>query len=382
MAHRLARWCLLSLVVVAAGAAAPLPAYTAPPAQAQVWPTDGWRTSAPEEQGMDSEQLAALFDVIAARRAEIHSVLVVRNGALVAEAYAPPYTAETEHRLYSCTKSVTSALVGIAVGEGYIEGVDQPALGFFPDRTFDNIDEVKQAMTLEDLLTMRSGLDWPDENMSLTYDLAVSRDWIGFVLNRPMAAAPGTEFVYNNGVSHVLSAIVQAATGSSTLAFAQEQLFEPLGIVDHYTWETDPEGIANGGWGLFMVPRDMAKFGYLYLNEGEWDGEQIVPAEWVAASTREHVASGHHGGYGYQWWIFPDDGFYAAIGLEGQYILVAPSLSLVAVFTSGLQGAESDLPRLLFEEYVIPAAESTTPLPENPGGVAQLEAQIGVFAEG
>jgi CubicO group peptidase (beta-lactamase class C family) len=126
----------------------------------------------------------------------------------------------------------------------------------------------------------------------------------------------------------------------------------------------------------------MAKLGLLFLGGGEWDGEQIVPAEWVAASTREHVASGHHGGYGYQWWIFPDDGFYAAIGLEGQYILVAPSLSLVAVFTSGLQGAESDLPRLLFEEYVIPAAESTTPLPENLGGVAQLEAQIGVFAEG
>ena len=319
---------------------------------------------------MDSELLVGMFDYIERENANVHSVLIIRNGYIVAEAYFHPYRLSTRHNIYSCTKSFTSALVGIAIDEGYIDGLDHRVLDFFPEYTIANDDPRKQAMTLEHLLTMTSGLDWPESSVSyssssnILMQMLWRRDWVQFVLDRPMVAEPGTTFNYNTGVSHLLSAIIGEATGTSTLSFARTHLFEPLGI-SSVSWRSDPDGITFGGGGIWMTPRDMAKFGYLYLEGGVWDGQQVVPADWVEAS----VSAPH---YGYQWWILRN-GAYAALGYRGQRIFVIPDLEMVVVFTGALS---SDTPLVLVDAFVIPAARSSAPLPENPAGVALLESRI------
>jgi CubicO group peptidase (beta-lactamase class C family) len=319
---------------------------------ASYWPTDGWRTSSLEEQEMDPALLAQMFKTIDERHLIIDSVLVIRNGYIVAEKYYPPYTSDTRHRLYSCTKSFISALIGMAIEDGYIDGVKNPVLDFFPHRTFMNLDELKQSMTLEDLLTMRSGLDW-EEGMPEYQAMQATRDWVGFVLNKTMAVEPGSQFNYCSGCSHVMSAIIQETTGVSTLEFAQRRLFEPLNI-SNFHWGLDGSGIPNGGWGLEMTPRDMAKFGYLFLNEGTWDGQQIVPSNWVRLSTQTGLPTGEVVDYAYQWWVDSASGLYAAQGLNGQKIYVIPGLELVVVFTANMDDTTPIFE--LVEDWVIPAA--------------------------
>jgi CubicO group peptidase (beta-lactamase class C family) len=342
------------------------------------WPTEGWRSSTPEEQGMDSEKLAQIFEVITEQRLNIHSVLIIRNGYLVTEAYYHPFRSKNMHEVYSVTKSVVSALVGIALEKGFIESVHQPVLDFFPEQTIENDDAHKQAITLEHLLTMTSGLEWTEGDTGR--QLWQNIDWAQFVLNRPMAVEPGTQFNYNSGNTHLLSVIIQETTGMSTLSFAQAHLFEPLGISD-VLWSRDPSGISIGGWGLRMTPCDMAKLGYLYLNNGVWDGQQVVPADWVNASIQKHVQVTDplepwelH--LGYSWWLH-EFGPYAAHGMRGQFIYVIPDLNMVVVFTSGLdEEAEFVQPELLIRDFIMPAAISSEPLPENPEGVALLESLI------
>jgi CubicO group peptidase (beta-lactamase class C family) len=332
------------------------------------WPTDGWRTSPPEEQGMDPERLTDMWAYIKEKNVRIDSVTIVRHGYLVWDAYSHSNAKNSNHDIYSCTKSFTSALVGIAIDQGYIEGVNQPVLSFFPERTITNMDARKEVLTLEHLLAMRDGLEWTEKSLNLipTHDtwqeMKQTRDWVQFILDRPMAAEPGTRWNYNTGASHLLSVILQKTTGMPASAFAQEHLFGPLGI-SGVTWGADPQGRSNGGTSLRMTPRDMAKFGYLYLNEGRWDGQQIVPEAWVKASTTSHYPTfeTYFGEleYGYQWWIIPWAGYYSAIGALGQYIIVLPELDMVVVFTSNLTNDEDFfVPLLLLEIYVIPSVES------------------------
>ncbi|MBN1202790.1 MAG: serine hydrolase [Anaerolineae bacterium] len=339
-----------------------------------VWPTDGWRTSTPEEQGMDSGQLAALFEALDNGGGGLHSVLVIRNGFIVTEAYFGIYHQDTQHILYSVTKSFISSLVGIAQEDGAIEGLDQPVLSYFPDRTVDNLDARKQAITLEHLLTMSAGLDWPENDYSgCVRMVSASDDWAQYMLDRPMINDPGAAFHYSSGVSVLIGAVVQQATGQDLEDFAVKRLFEPLGISD-YEWEADPTGLVNGGYGLHLAPRDMAKFGYLFLNEGVWDGEQIVPADWVATSTSPHIVVAGDYNYGYQWWVPSEQDYYAALGYQGQRIVVVPDLELVVVFTALLNN--DSIEETLLHDYILPAAVSDEPLPPNPDGVAQLEAAM------
>jgi CubicO group peptidase (beta-lactamase class C family) len=348
---------ILILISACGGIRATLPTPQFVPDQAQppipkaYWPTDGWRMSAPEDQGMDAGRLNQMFENIDQRRLRIDSVLVVRNGYIVAEKYYAPDTIDTQHVLYSCTKSFISALIGIAIEDGYIENVNQPVLSFFPDHVFENVEARKEAMALEDLLTMRSGLAW-NEGMAAYQGMMGSSDWVTYVLDQQMVADPGTQFNYCSGCSHVMSAIIEETTGIGTLAFAEENLFEPLGI-NNYDWELDSRGIPNGGWGLHMTPREMAKFGYLFLHEGEWDGQQIVPAEWVQNSTQAGLATGEGVDYAYQWWVYPDDNLYAAQGLNGQMIYVIPDLALVVVFTADM--ADPSPIFGLLEDWIVPA---------------------------
>jgi CubicO group peptidase (beta-lactamase class C family) len=327
------------------------------PEEEVYWPTEGWRVAAPEEQGMDAALLQQMLDAIREQNLNIDSVVVVHNGFIVTEKYYSPYKQDTKHGLQSVTKSVVSALVGIAIQEGYITGVDDAVLDFYPERTFENDDALKRSITLEHLLTMSSGLAWDWDEMVST------PDWVQYTLDQPVVSEPGTEFYYSSGNAHVLSAIIQETSGLNTLDFAQLYLFEPLGISD-IRWKTDLEGIPKGGWGMAMTPRDMAKLGYLYLNQGMWDGRQIIPAEWIAASTERYVQVPEPlepwGLYmGYLWWIH-GDGPYAAHGTKGQFIYVIPESDLVVVFTGNITDAKFAQPQLLIRDYIIPAVAATT----------------------
>ena len=346
------------------------------------WPTEGWRTSTPEEQGIDSEMLADMLGAIRNERYDIDSVLVVRHGHMVLDAYIHPFGPDQRHTIHSCTKSIVSALIGIAIDKGYIGGADQAVLDILPDRSAANLDANKEAMTLEDVLTMSTGLKCRD---SYLYgwrglnEMRASEDWVQFVLDLPMAEEPGIRFEYCNSASFLLSAIIQETTGTSAAAFAEKYLFGPLGISD-VVWPSNLQGI-NIGWGeLRMRPHDMARIGYLYLNAGQWDGKQVVPAGWVEASTRKHVSARTlQNGYGYQWWIHPS-GMYMALGYAGQYIVVVPQKDMVVVFTSDLSERQFFVPQELLDDFILPAAKSSKPLPENPDGVALFESLIKALA--
>ena len=322
-------------------------------------PPSYWPTAIPDEQGMNADLLAGVVDTIKERDYDVDSVTVIRNGYIVLDEYFPPFEPNSMHIIHSCTKSIVSALIGIAIDQGYIEGVDQLVLDLFMERTAANLDADKETMTLEDLLTMSSGLECRDSylyNWRGLNEMRESDDWVQFMLNLPMAEPPGTRFEYCNGGSFLLSAIIQETTGMSALAFAEENLFGPLNITDVH-WPANPEGITIGWGDIHMRPHDMAKIGYLYLNGGQWDGEQVVPAAWVKASTQAHIAAGTlSDGYGYQWWV-DDGGYYMAIGYQGQFIYVVPEKDMVVVFTSELDESDFFIPETLLNEYIIPAAE-------------------------
>jgi CubicO group peptidase (beta-lactamase class C family) len=324
-------------------------------ANATYWPTVSWRTSPPEEQGMDSQKLAQMLDTIQQEKLNFHSLLIIRNGYLVSESYFGPYKQDTKHELYSCTKSFVATLIGIALDKGFIDGTDQRILDFFPDEAFANLDGEKEDMTLEDVLTMRSGLDW-EEGDAAFGAMYSSPDWVKFMLDKPMAQPPGEQFNYCSGCSHLLSAILQQTTGMNTGDFAEQSLFKPLGI-SNAKWDTDAVGIPIGGWGLQLTPRDMAKLGYLYLQDGQWDGEQIISTQWVENATQTHTETDSELGYGYQWWTYPSLVGYTALGLYGQTIFVIPEAELVIVTTAEMENHD-EIFRLI-EEYILPAVQKS-----------------------
>lgn len=341
------------------------------------WPTSGWQTSTPESQGMDSSVLKTMLETVQTQNYNIDSITVIRNGYLVLDASLFPYRQDSKHIIHSCTKSIVSILIGVAIDQDFIEGIQTPVLEFFPDRTVSNLDPDKKSLTLENLLTMTSGLECRDSYLyrwSGLNEMRGSDDWVQFMLDLPMEAAPGTKFEYCNGASFLLSAIITETTGMSSNEFAEINLFNPLGISD-LSWPINPQGI-NIGWGeLRMLPQDMAKIGYLYLNGGEWDGEQIVPTTWVEDSTRKYISATLADGYGYQWWV-DNSGVYLALGYAGQFIFVVPEKELVVVFTSDLSDSDFYTPQNLLNDYIIPAAVSPDPLPENPAAEAALHQLI------
>jgi CubicO group peptidase (beta-lactamase class C family) len=257
----------------------PTPSPTAMP----YWPARDWRTSTPEQQGMDSELLAQMMEQIQSKQINLHSLIIVRHGYIVTETYFQPYEADNQVEIYSITKSIVSALVGIAIQQGSIDSVNHKVLDYFPDLEVANNDARKQAITLEHLLTMSSGLEWSDDVNNGEMDQ--SQDTVKYVLDRPMAATPGQVFVYNSGAPTILTAILRKTTGKSPLEFAQANLLGPLGISD-IRWKTYQNGLEVGGAGIQLTPRDMAKLGYLYLRGGLWEGKQIVPATAISGGCK------------------------------------------------------------------------------------------------
>ena len=322
---------------------------------AEYWPTNGWQTAAPEDHGLDPAKLGAILEEIEAKELVIDCVLVVRDGYIVFEEYRDPFGPDDRGEIFSVTKSYISALVGIAIEQGHIEGIDQHVLDLFPNREIDNVDARKEAMTLEHVLEMGSGLDWDDGQM-FEEGWWETSDWVQRLLDRPMIEEPGTRYNYCTACSHMLSALIEDKTGVKTAEFAQANLFDPLGIED-VPWGTGPEGVNTGGWGIQLTPRELAKFGYLYLNEGEWDGQQLVPAEWVRESTKEQIVADFDQHYGYHWAIQPlPVANYSATGASGQFIMVLPELDMVVVFTGSHENLDVAIElRELIGNNILPA---------------------------
>ncbi len=352
----------LTLIILTLAVGCGASGETTTPVKRDYWPTEGWQTSTPEEQNMDSAKLDKMMEFIDEADLTIFSVVVVRHGYIVLEEYPDPFfDRDWKWKLHSVTKSFTSALIGIAIEKGFIDSVEQKVIDFFPDRTIANLDSQKQNMTLEHLLTMTSGLDWDEHSFrygdprNSLAQMVRSRRPTQFMLDLPMASEPGEDFLYNTGASYLLSAIITETTGQDTFDFAREFLFEPLGITD-VKWANSIEFIPYGGSELHLTPRDMAKFGYLYLNNGIWDGKQIVPTDWVAKSTETHVFLTESGGYGYHWWTLPKNEIYYASGLYEQKIYVIPDLDMVVAFTAGLKGWDPE--PLLLHLFIIAACEN------------------------
>jgi CubicO group peptidase (beta-lactamase class C family) len=347
-------------------AAPPDPAY---------WPTGGWRTATPASQGLDGARLDAMLTEIRAAELPIDSVTVVSHGYVVLDEAFEPFASNTGrdehatgqlHELQSATKSVTSMLLGIALHDEAAKGVSVDTtvatLAAAIGSTLQHMDSRKRALTVEDLLTMRSGLAWretgypyePGSGNDVMAMLATD-NWTEYVSNRPMADQPGTTFAYNTGAAHLVSGVVTMLTQRPAVELAEPRLFAPLGIRDD-EWQAAPEGVTSGGFGLRLAPDDLARLAFLYLHGGRWDARQVVPADWVRESTTDRIADPLVE-YGYLWWLDQADGYAYMSGLRGQLAAVVPADDLVVVITARLPADvdASVVTRWLLERYVLPA---------------------------
>jgi CubicO group peptidase (beta-lactamase class C family) len=351
--------------------------------QPAYWPTQGWKNTLPEEQGMDSAELVRMFEYIEDNNIELHSLLIVRNGFLVVESYWHPYGPNDRHSIESITKTVVGTLLGIAIDSGEVKNVKQKLVDFFPERVIQNMDKNKKSITLEHLLSMTPGLDCEDAIALGGMDQA--GDWVQYFLDLPMSSKPGAKWIYCSGSSHLISAVLQKGTGMDARSYANQNLFVPLGVpqITGLDWATDHQNITNGVAGLYLTPRELAKYGYLYLNQGRWDGRQIVSSQWVNESTKEQAYIGEDeyvGGldrrFGYFWSIFPEQEYYGYLGRGGQELFVLPQENMVVVFTGALEVGKESILLNLVNDYIVPSVRSESAFPSNPQACVELETFI------
>ncbi len=348
---------------------------------------DGWLTASLETVGMSVEPLKNLMEIQLNRdEHEIHCILVIKDGLLVFEEYFPGhdfdlntsnyhgawinFNRDTLHNLHSVTKSITSTLLGIAIDNGFIAGVEEKVYDFFPD--YDSLrTEMKDRILLSHLLNMRAGWEWNETDVEVTsaestyMQMLFSDDPLGYVLGRPMEAEPGTLFDYSGGVTNVLGQVIERSVTTDFENFADQYLFHPLGITNR-SWCYFPSGMILVSGDLHIRPRDMAKIGYLFINNGKWQESQVVSPDWINEATQQRVDLPDFwgpDGYGYHWWFqtFTVEGvvldsFYAS-GWGGQFILMVPDLKMVVVFT-GANYVNSPFPdmRTMLEKYILQSA--------------------------
>lgn len=384
--HGIAWLSFLCASILLPGAAWPMDASCASAPQQ----LDDWETASPEDVGIDAAVLCKITQELAAQgraaalpdRRNVHAVLVVRHGKLVFEAYAAgkdenwgeplgvvPHDAGTKHDVRSISKSVVSLLFGIALERKLIAGTDVPVMSFFPEYA-----ELKtpkwDKILLRHLLSMTPGYDWnedtdwmdPSNTARAMYEAA---DPYRYILGREVVHEPDARWQYNSGATTLLGAVLKKSTGKSLDDFAKEALFEPLHIED-VEWGRMINGEPAPGAGLRLRPRDTAKIGQLVLNGGTWQGQRVVPEDWVKQSTKPRFVTSWGGGmhYGYQWWLGTSPfgagrtvDWIAAFGGGGQRIFIVPTLDLVVVTNAGLyaDGDQSAIVRTIFEYRVLPA---------------------------
>jgi len=299
---------------------------------------DGWQLSTPEAEGFDAAALRAVYGDFFAENQYVTaiSLTVIRHGRIVAEGYCRDLgDIYRLNALQSATKSVTSVLTGMVLGDGGLTGVDQPVYDIIPDKFDDDL--AKRAITVQDLVTMRSGLDFPNEQYSRELLIDGHSDSLAYILAKPLVATPGTEFDYIDADPHLVAGLLQRALGRSLEDYADERLFGPLGITDKI-WETYRDGITYGAVGLYLTPRDFAKFGLLVAQGGVWDGQPLVPAAWLTESTTSVVDTNSTATlgvrYAYYWWTVDDIGAFTSDGHGGQFTFVVPGLDLLVVMTA------------------------------------------------
>ena len=345
------------------------------------WPTQYWPQSSPEAQGMDSGRLASMIEYINSENWGIDSLTIMRNGFNILETYKYPTNKDTLHIIHSCTKSVVSTLLGVAIEKGLLADTGVELYDIFPEFRPDAESDSEENLTLEHLLTMTTGLKSEDSYLYGWKGLNRVRrsdNWVEHILSLEREVLPGLRFDYSNLSSFLLSAVLQKICGEKTEEFADRNLFFPLGITD-YLWPENPEGI-NIGWGeLRLKLFDLAKIGYLVLNDGDWNGREIVSKEWLNRATDRHVkADTLQPHYGYQWWIASDDTV-MALGYAGQYLIISKLHNLVVAINSTLSDEHFRIPEKVFREYIIPAIQSNEPLQENRRALNRLREAVSVW---
>jgi len=350
--------------------------------QAKVsWPDKSWAVSTPVLEGVNNDTIMkVLEDISAGTYGSVDHFLVIRNGRIIADqkytvdydelfsksgktqsensahipeqynyddtSWHPFYQGTNLHTLQSVTKSITSAAFGIAIDKGLIKSVELPIHPYFKTYQYDKTDLRKSQITIEDILTMRTGIDWfteggYDNNKHSTIEMENSNNWLQYILDRPMDKKPGTHYEYNDGASVLLGKILSEATGMRADEWSKKHLFNPIGI-NEFKWKITPKGEADTEGGLYLSTYDLARIGYLFLREGNWQGKQVISKDWVKKSITPIVDDINpdnnkvNPGYGYQWYISDksDTLIYLAAGYGGQYIVVAPEFDILMVVNS------------------------------------------------
>lgn len=343
----------------------------------------------PESQGVSSEAIAGMLDAMDAEIDSMNSIMILRHGKVIAEAWWAPHTPETTHAMYSLSKSFTSTAAGFAATEGLLD-IEKPIIEYFPDDLPGEISDNLKKMRVRNVLSMAGGHDLEptyDGLVNLTRDpdemARIPDNWAKIFLAHPVAHEPGTFFRYNSLGTYMISAIIQKQTGERVVDYLQPRLFDPLHIEKPY-WEISPQGVNKGGSGLFLHTEDMAKFGQFYLQKGMWNGKQLLPAEWIEQATTKQVSNGDDPksdwaqGYCFQFWrcrhnIYRGDGAYS------QFIVVIPEKDAVIVSTADSNRYQDVLN--FYWDRLLPAMGETT-LPENPEALKRLrEAETGRVAK-
>ena len=310
---------------------------------------DGLLRKSPSDTGVDARAILDFVDHIFARDLQLHSFMLYRNGYVVAEGWSWPYQKNRPHMMHSLTKSVTACAVGIAINEGYFS-LEDKVVSFFRDELPAGSNENLEAMTVRDLLTMRSG---HAESVSGSVFRQVNTSWVAEFFKIPVVYKPGTHFLYSSALSFMLSAIVTATTGQSVRQYLEHRVFQPLGIKE-LSWTASPNGISSGGNGLSWKTADSLKLGILHLNRGVWNGKQLVPSHWVNEATRLQVPGE---GYGYHWWRDDSVNAYYAEGAFGQFSIVFPDHDAVLALTAGVQ--DEPLLDIVWQYFPAAFAESS-----------------------
>jgi CubicO group peptidase (beta-lactamase class C family) len=330
---------------------------------------DGWDVSSPGREGADSAALFRLIRDLQSDSRRIHGLLIVKNNKLIVESYFDGWHRNRLQSMRSASKSIASTLVGIAIDKGFIVGIDQSILDFFPEyadlRTAD-----KDKIQLQHVLSMTAGLHWdqdsfpPEDPRNDEYQLDESDDGFRYLLEKNVVSTPGKNFKYNSGCSDLLLGIVDHTAKISADRFAEDYLFKPLGI-ESYGWRKSNNGYPNGGYGLHMYPRDIIKVGQMFLDSGKWKGNQIVSSSWVKQATSEYISLDDRVGYGFQWWIWNERigeqmvRRYQAQGKGGQIICVVPEFNAVIVMTgANFDNYYSQIPYAILRNRILPALSS------------------------
>ncbi len=328
--------------------------------------------STPESQGVSSAQIRKFVEAVDQKVHTMHSFMLVRHGQVIAEGWWKPESAEKPHVLWSLSKSFTSTAVGIAVAEGKFS-IDDPVLKFFPEDAPAAPSDKLKAMRVRDLLTMSTGHQDETKVREIT-----NQTWVRTFLNHPVPHKPGAHFQYNTPATFMLSAIIQKTTGQTTVEYLKPRLFDPLGI-ENPQWDANPEGISLGGYGLHVRTEDIAKFGQLYLQKGQWNGKQLLSREWIELATSKQVSNGSDPvkdwdqGYGFQFWRCRHNAF-RGDGKDGQFCIVLPDQDAVIAITALTGDMQSELN--VVWDVLLPAFTDEK-LPENSEEQVNLKASLG-----